>query len=69
MSNLQENPDDYIVIKWHIDDVKDVRPDLTDEQAREVLQSAKRYHDADIGINWGVLAKHARFIFGKQEDK
>jgi hypothetical protein len=57
---------DSITIEWHIDDVHMVRPDLTDEQAQEVLFAAKRYHDAEQGINWGVLEAHADFIFGKE---
>ena len=57
---------DSITITWHIADVQEVRPDLTDEQAREVLHAAKRYHDAEQGINWTVLEAHADFIFGKE---
>lgn len=57
---------DSITITWHIDDVKTVRPDLTDEQAREVLWHAKQYHDANVGINWEVLEAHANYIFGKE---
>ena len=69
MNNLQENPDDYITIKWHINDVQKVRPDLDDEQARMVLWSVKQHHDANIGVNWDALERHADFIFGKEEDK
>ena len=54
---------DTIEISWHIDDVKEVRPHLTDAQAREVLEHAKRRHDAGIGINWDVLAIHADDLF------
>jgi hypothetical protein len=49
---------------WDYSDVLTVRPDLTDEQAWEVLQAAKRHHDANIGINWEVLEFHAQFLFG-----
>ena len=62
MSKRSKLPD-TIEISWHIDDVKEVRPDLTDAQAREVLQEAKRRHDATIGIDWDVLAFHADDLF------
>ena len=58
---------DTIEISWHIDDVKEVRPHLTDAQAREVLEQAKRRHDADIGINWDVLAIHADDLFPREQ--
>jgi hypothetical protein len=56
-----------IEISWHIDDVKEVRPHLTDAQAREVLEQAKHRHDADIGINWDVLAIHADDLFPREQ--
>ncbi len=46
---------DKIAIYWHIDDVKEVAPDPTDDQAREVLRRAKHHHTATIGISWDVL--------------
>jgi hypothetical protein len=60
--------DDEIAITWHIDDVKEIRPDLTDEQCREVLQQADRRHDASVGINWDVLAIHADDLFPKESE-
>jgi hypothetical protein len=66
MNDKTTDDRDSITIEWHIDDVQEVRPDLTDEQAREVLFAAKRYHDAEQGINWDVLKAHADFIFGKE---
>lgn len=56
---------DTISITWGISDVKEVRPDLTDKQAREVLSEAKRKHDASIGINWEVLEVVAEYLFPK----
>jgi hypothetical protein len=49
---------------WSIEDVQEVRPDLTDDQCWEVLQATRRYHDATIGINWDVLSCHADMLFG-----
>lgn len=59
---------DSIDITWNIEDVKSVRPDLTDEQAREVLRFAKRHHDSNVGISWEVLESVAISLFGKQGD-
>jgi hypothetical protein len=50
-----QNPANTISISWHIDDVKQERPDLTDEQCREVLADCKERHYAIIGLNWGVI--------------
>jgi len=36
-----------ISIVWGTDDVKEIRPDLTDEQAWEVLKEAEHFHDAN----------------------
>lgn len=46
---------DEISISWHIDDVKSIAKDLTDDECRQVLQLAKDGHDATLGINWDVL--------------
>ncbi len=61
-----KQPADSIEISWHIDDVKEVRPDLSEAQARDVLDQAKRRHDASIGITWDVLAIHADDLFPRQ---
>jgi hypothetical protein len=49
---------------WHIEDVQSVRPDLTDDQAWQVLQAVRRNHDASLGINWDVLECNADILFG-----
>jgi hypothetical protein len=58
----------YIVVLWHIDDVKELRPDLSDEQCREVLEHCDKYHDATIGINWDVISFHAQDLFPEPEE-
>jgi hypothetical protein len=67
MSKRIKPPADTIEISWHIEDVKAVRPNLTDEQAREVLEEAEDQHDANIGINWYVLASHADYLFPREQ--
>ena len=52
-----------IILTWGTDDVLSIRPDLTEEQAAEVLAAADRRHDAGIGINWDVLEFHAEWLF------
>ena len=49
---------------WSIDDVQRIRPDLTDDQAWQVLLDVDRYNDDTIGINWDVLDCHAELMFG-----
>lgn len=53
-----------ICIKWHILDVKNVRPDLTDEECREVLKNVLKYHDADVGVSWYTLEHWADELYG-----
>ena len=57
------NPADSISITWHIDDVAELRPDLTPDQCREVLAQTLRRHDADLGISWDILKIHADDLF------
>jgi len=57
----------YIAILWHIDDVREQRPDLTDPQCMEVLRECERQHDATIGIDWDVLRFHADELFPQAE--
>jgi hypothetical protein len=52
---------------WHIDDVKNVRPDLTDEQAMQVLKRYIDEHDVEIGINRLVLEIVADDLFPRSE--
>jgi hypothetical protein len=57
-----------ISIVWYIDDVQSVRPDLSDEQAWEVLLAAKDNHDASLGINWDVLESWCDNLYPLEED-
>ena len=55
MLKHDEKLGNYIEIRWCVEDVHSLGLDLTDEQAIEVLQIAKKNHDASIGINWEFL--------------
>jgi hypothetical protein len=61
---LNEYWSDQIADVWHIDDVKEQNPSLTDDQAREVLDCVMDTHDANYGINWEILDVNIRALFG-----
>ena len=44
-----------IAIIWSIQDVKTMRPDLTDEQCMDVLETVEHWHDASVGVRWDTL--------------
>ena len=46
---------DWFASFSHVSDVQEVRQDLSDEQARDVLRFMEHYHDANIGINWDFI--------------
>ena len=59
-----------IYIVWHIEDVHEVAKEcvakdldevespLSDDEAREILATIKRQHDAEYGITWDTLRCH-----------
>ena len=49
---------------WCIEDVKAIRPDLTEDQAWEILQQVESSHDAENGITWTTLETIADDLFG-----
>ena len=59
---------DWIIDWWHISDVQGERPDLTDEQAREVLNMVACRRDAEIGINWEFIQEIADELFDEPEE-
>lgn len=61
---LEENG--YIALLWAVDDVLEVRPDLTNEQAMEVLKKVERRHDCTIGVTWDTLEWTADDLFPKE---
>jgi len=65
------NPD-WVASWWHIDDVIECCDwqgfELTDDDAREALRLADKYHDAEHGINWAVLQSWVDHLV-KQKEK
>jgi hypothetical protein len=60
---------DWIGIFWGIEDVQDVAPHLSDDQAQDVLHTVLRRHDATIGINWDVLETVAGMLYDEPEEE
>ena len=67
VGNYEAELRDNCFITWNIDDVKDVRPSLSDDQCREVLTKLNDGHDANVGINWEVIKIVADSIFPEGE--
>ena len=57
-----------IAVIWSVDDVLEIRPDLTEDEAWNVLQAVEDDHDANVGICWDVLEYHANCLFGPETD-
>ena len=55
-----------IEISWHIDDVKQQRPDLNDQQALQVLLEMEHNHDANFGITWETIDVVAEDLYPEQ---
>jgi hypothetical protein len=49
---------------WGTEDVQQVRPDLDEDQAWEVLQTADRRCDSEYGIAWSTIEIIAEELFG-----
>tara|TARA_R100000988_G_scaffold103120_1_gene80950 strand:+ start:2015 stop:2266 length:252 start_codon:yes stop_codon:yes gene_type:complete len=62
------NETNSIAIIWEIDDVKSVRPDLTDDECMEVLGYVDRKHDASLGVCWETLECHCDHLFPEKEE-
>lgn len=61
---------DSIAIIWTIEDVKDLSTDddgqpdgtISDQEARDTLRLADSEHEADCGINWGILEEYLNSV-------
>lgn len=58
-----------IEIVWSTEDVQEVRPDLDENQAYEVLIMANKEHDANVGINWEVLESWADYLYPEPDEE
>lgn len=57
-----------MAIVWQVDDVLSIRPDLTEEQAGEVLGRVEDCHDASIGVSWDTLQIVAEDMYPEEEE-
>jgi hypothetical protein len=57
-----------IAIEWCVDDVLNVRDDLTEDQAWDVLQAVVSRHNAEIGINWEYIAAVADDLYPEDDE-
>ena len=60
---------DSILIEWSVNDVLELRPDLSRKEAREVLRAVDEDHDAEVGINIFVLQDVADRMFKEKTDE
>lgn len=51
---------------WSVEDVLEVRPDLDEDQAWQVLQLVDRNKDATIGITWETLEAAAEALYPEE---
>jgi len=56
-----------VAIIWSDEDVLELRPDLTQKQAMEVLYDVVEHHDAEWGIGWETLRVTAENMFPEPE--
>jgi hypothetical protein len=52
---------------WGTDDVRELRPDLDDDRAWEVLQDVQRQLSSDVGITWDVIQTIAAELYPQPE--
>ncbi len=63
LRELVNYSNDNIFIIWSSDDIKERRPDLTDEQCYKVLKSLEKDHESCYGITWETIDSTADFLF------
>ena len=68
-SNMKEVIQTEYSVTWHVDDVLSERPDLTIEQASNVLDNlcSPGNHDATIGVNWDSIRHMAEHLYPEPE--
>jgi hypothetical protein len=54
---------------WSVEDVRNIRPDLNDDQAWEVLRRIDNDVDSSIGISWDDIERMAREMYRDDPDR
>jgi hypothetical protein len=57
-----------IAIIWGVGNVKEIRPDLTDDQAWDILQQCYYQHNHEDGITYDIIANWAEFYFPEEKE-
>jgi len=52
---------------WSTEDIREVRPDLNDDEAWVVLQECDRRLDSDTGLSWELIGDTAHDLFPPTE--
>lgn len=55
-----------VAVVWSTEDVQGIRPELTDEQAWQVLRQCERVHDCELGITWLLIETVADDLFPQE---
>lgn len=58
-----------VAVIWSIEDAQEMRPDLTDEQAWDVLRYCRKVHDCNFGITWGLIDMAAATLFPESDEE
>ena len=69
IKEAEEMARNSISIVWQIEDVLEVRPDLTEDEAGEVLGMVESNHDANLGISWDTLKITADYLYPEDESE
>ena len=69
MGKSKQNDADTISITWHIDDVinqaESMGISLGKFEARTILKTIEKTHDAEIGVNWTVISQAINALKGE----
>ena len=57
-----------LYITQSIEDVKQIKPRLTEEQCGEILAYLGRHHSANEGINWDILSTTIEMMDFEEEE-
>lgn len=44
-----------VAVIWSVEDVQEIRPDLNDDKAWEVLLRCRKVHDCEVGFSWELI--------------
>jgi hypothetical protein len=57
-----------VIVIWGVENVLQERPDLTEDQAWEVLEKCRDKHDCEWGFTWKFIRDVADELFPKADE-